>query len=106
MPPPAAATAANAIAEGQRHHGAGAFEAAENAYVQALESDPDNADALHLLGIIHFQTGRQDSALELVEAAIDAAPDTALYRYTKGVVLQQARPPRRGGRVLSRGNRA
>ena len=39
-----------------------------------LAMDPENADALHLLGVIHHQTGRKKTAINLIGRAIHIKP--------------------------------
>jgi predicted Zn-dependent protease len=41
------------------HHQAGRFQDAENIYRQILANQPDFPAALHMLGVIQFQTGRR-----------------------------------------------
>jgi tetratricopeptide (TPR) repeat protein len=50
---------------------------------------PNNADALHLLGVIVQQTGRPDEALSLVRQAIHWQPLTPHYHQALGAILQQ-----------------
>ena len=47
---------------------------AERLYRQVLQSEPDNADALHLLGVIAHAQGMSESAVELIERAHRAQP--------------------------------
>ena len=49
---------------------------AERLYLQALDIDPENFDALHLLGLLAHQVGRNDLAVELINKAlsIDVSP--------------------------------
>jgi tetratricopeptide (TPR) repeat protein len=54
-----------------RHaHERGELGRAERLYAAALQRDPDNFDALHLLGMINYQRGRLDAALALLRAAL------------------------------------
>lgn len=53
-----------------RHHQAGRSAEAERMYRQALAAEPDNSDALHLLGILRHQAGRSQEAIELIERAV------------------------------------
>ena len=43
---------------------------AERLYAAVLQHRPDDFDALHGLGLVHYQTGRLDTALGLVQAAL------------------------------------
>lgn len=56
------------------HHRAGRLQEAARLYREALQLQPDNADALHLLGLIAYQTGHAEPAAELVQRAIALRP--------------------------------
>jgi tetratricopeptide (TPR) repeat protein len=56
-------------------HGSGDLAAAETLYRAVLEACPDQADALHYLGVIALQSGRFDEAIDLIQRAIDVQPD-------------------------------
>jgi protein O-GlcNAc transferase len=58
------------IALALRHHQSGQLGEAEQIYRRILQSDPRNADALHLLGVIAFQMGRLETAADLIARAI------------------------------------
>jgi protein O-GlcNAc transferase len=53
-----------------RHHQAGRLNEAEGLYRQVLHAEPQNADALHFLGVLAHQAGRNDQAVELISQAI------------------------------------
>jgi protein O-GlcNAc transferase len=60
------------------HHQAGRLARAETLYRKALAKDPDNPDALHLLGALAFQRGQFREAIALIERALpalDALPE-------------------------------
>ena len=59
---------------GIEHHQRGDLRGAEQIYQQVLQTDPSNPDALHLLGVVAYQSGRSDRAVELIERAIGANP--------------------------------
>lgn len=52
------------------HHQAGRLAEAEGFYRRILADDPENADALHLLGVVAHQTGRGELAVALIGRAI------------------------------------
>jgi protein O-GlcNAc transferase len=52
------------------HHQAGRLGEAEQLYRQILAAQPQNADALHLLGLIAQQIGNHDAAIDLISRAI------------------------------------
>ena len=58
------------------HHKAWDLPRAENIYNQILESDPDQPQALHLLGVIAHQAGQNEKAIDFISKAIvlNAAP--------------------------------
>ncbi len=61
--------------EGLKLHRAGAFAAAEPLYREVLGRQPDNAKALHLMGVLALQTGRTDQAVSSIGRAIAIQPD-------------------------------
>lgn len=58
-------------------HQAGRLDDAAILYRQVLERDARHFDALYCLGMIRAQTGRNDAALELIEAAVKSNPGSA-----------------------------
>jgi tetratricopeptide (TPR) repeat protein len=69
------------------HHLAGRLPEAESLYREILAADPNNADALHLLGVAAHQTGRAELAVEMIRAAIANNPEAAAYHCNLGVAL-------------------
>src|SRR6187397_1760616 len=53
-----------------RHHRANDLPHAESIYRQILAIDPNNPDALHLLGVIASESGRPDAAADLISRAV------------------------------------
>src|SRR5256885_148508 len=66
------------------HHRAGRLAEAEQIYRQVLARQPDQADALHLLGVIALQVRRGDVAVELIGRAIRQLPDFAVFHASLG----------------------
>jgi tetratricopeptide (TPR) repeat protein len=62
-------------------HSNGNLDEAEKLYQAVLAEDPEQADALHYLGVINLQLGRFDEAVRLIQRAVDARPD-----YTDAVI--------------------
>jgi tetratricopeptide (TPR) repeat protein len=62
--------------------------AAEPLYHQILTKDPGHADALHLLGVLAHQVGRNDAAIRLIAAAIARDRRKAPYHSNLGAALQ------------------
>jgi tetratricopeptide (TPR) repeat protein len=65
-------------------HQSGRLDEAESGYRKLLAEDPENAEALHLLGILRAQRGDLAEAYELVRRASELAPDNAACRHTLG----------------------
>ncbi len=75
---------AAAIQRGLKLQQSGRLREAESAYRGALKADPDNADALHLLGTIAYQAGKPDAAVALIQRAIQINPRNANYHNNCG----------------------
>ncbi len=60
-----------------QHHNAGLLPKAESIYQQILQTDPQHPIALHLLGMIALQMGKNDVALDLITKALDVKPSNA-----------------------------
>jgi 2-polyprenyl-3-methyl-5-hydroxy-6-metoxy-1,4-benzoquinol methylase len=61
---------ADQLARGRTHHQAGQLQEAQNCYRKVLAIDPNNFEALHLLGVVTHQLGRSDLAAGLIGKAI------------------------------------
>jgi protein O-GlcNAc transferase len=70
------------------YHEAGRFADAKAAYLRILASQPNHADALHLLGVIAGQDGQFDSAIDLIRRAIAQEPDNPDYYCDLANILQ------------------
>ncbi|PWC90280.1 hypothetical protein TSH100_03055 [Azospirillum sp. TSH100] len=92
MPPSAAsaqlaARLAVLLREALAHHRAGDLEGAERAYRAMLAADGANADALHLLGVLHHQRGLDAEAVRLIGQAIARRPGMAEQHANLGLAL-------------------
>jgi protein O-GlcNAc transferase len=72
------------------HHQAGRLDRAESLYRKALERDPEQAEALHLLGVIAYQRGNIGAAIGLIERALPALQDLAEVHLNLGNALRGA----------------
>jgi tetratricopeptide (TPR) repeat protein len=86
MPSPA-----DALAIAVQHHQAGDLQAAERIYKGILDIDPDHADALHLLGVVAFQSGDLDRAMQCICRAIKLNGTVAKFHCNLGNVFQAQR---------------
>ena len=74
-------------------HRKGDYPAAERLYQAILEAAPRHFDALHLLGVLHAQTGRLPRAAELLGEAIRVRPDEAAAQFNLGSTLRRLGRP-------------
>ncbi|HYD69976.1 tetratricopeptide repeat protein [Azospirillum sp.] len=82
------ATIQEALLAAVDHHQAGRLAEAEVLYGRILEADPDQPDALHLLGVLLAQAGRPDLAVDRIAAAVAHSPGVADYRENLAKVFQ------------------
>jgi ADP-heptose:LPS heptosyltransferase len=69
-------------------HRSGRLDEAAQCYRQILSSEPGHADCLHLLGMIAYQRGDAEQAVELIRRAIAIHRTAASYYSNLGNVLQ------------------
>ncbi|MBY4715090.1 tetratricopeptide repeat protein [Burkholderia cepacia] len=69
-------------------HRAGRLAEAEHGYRNALASNPANADALHLFGVLRHQQGQHAEAADLVGRAVALRPDDAALQLNLGNALK------------------
>ncbi len=72
------------VEEAVAHHKAGRLVEAEDGYRRALDLDPDQPDALNLLGMIAQDTGNFEPAIELIGHAVEVSPTVAAYHLNLG----------------------
>ncbi|BAI74178.1 TPR repeat-containing protein (plasmid) [Azospirillum sp. B510] len=83
----------NTLAQAVAHHQAGRAMEAERGYRAVLATDPRNADALHLLGVLALQSGRAEEAVTLIGEALAQAKGVADYWDNLGSALSAAGRP-------------
>jgi predicted O-linked N-acetylglucosamine transferase (SPINDLY family) len=71
-------------------HRAGDLAAAAGIYRQVLARDARHTGAAHLLGIVAYQSGRYDEAIEFISRSISAAPPRADFYSDLGEALRAA----------------
>jgi len=85
---PAHVTLHQQLESGISHHQAGRLADAERIYRQILAQQPDDAVAMHLLGVIAHQAGRNDIAVDLIRRALSFRPDYAEAHANLGNALK------------------
>ena len=72
------------------HHRAGRLREAAEIYEQILEAEPQNAEALHLMGMVAHEMGQHERAIRLVAAAVRIDGSRAFYHNNLGEVYRAA----------------
>ncbi|MBF0587513.1 MAG: tetratricopeptide repeat protein [Magnetococcales bacterium] len=70
------------------HHQAGRFQEAESLYRQILNADPNQPDALHLLGVMAHQAGQAQDAVPMIQKALALRPRQAEMHNNLGNALR------------------
>jgi protein O-GlcNAc transferase len=83
------AAARQAIDQGLQLHRQGRLAEAERLYTAVLSQQPNQFDALHLLGLLRHQQNRPAEAVLLIKRALDANPRSVAALADYGLVLQQ-----------------
>jgi tetratricopeptide (TPR) repeat protein len=78
---------ADRLQTGLAYHQAGRFAEAEACYQRVLAAQPENSDALHLIGNIAYQVGRHDVAIAMIGQAIRRNGRNPLYFSNLGLAL-------------------
>jgi tetratricopeptide (TPR) repeat protein len=81
-------TVPQVMALAERYRESGRAAEAESLCRQILQSFPQHADALHLLGVIAHQSGNAPAAIDLLRRAIAAKGDVPLYHSNLGEMLR------------------
>ena len=68
-----------------QHFQAGRLKAAETSCVEALRINSNDAQALHLLGVLKSKTGHVDEAVTFLERALEANPQITEARFNLGI---------------------
>jgi tetratricopeptide (TPR) repeat protein len=86
-------TIAQTLQNAVRLHQTGDFASAERLYQEVLRAEPENFDALHLLGLVLHQTGHSNPAIERLQQALTVRPQSADAHYNLGNILRELRRP-------------
>jgi len=74
-----------------KHHQANELQESEKIYRDILVEFPRHPDALHLLGVVAYQTGRYEESVELIQRALAVNSTTAEYHRNYGLALASLR---------------
>jgi len=70
-----------------RLHKEGRLDGAEKCYRGLLNLEPDNANALHYLGVLLYQRDKNDQALEMIQKSIAIDPSVASWHNNLGNIF-------------------
>ncbi|MBF0329963.1 MAG: tetratricopeptide repeat protein [Nitrospirae bacterium] len=70
------------ISKAVQLHNDGKLYDAQYRYQKILKVEPDNADALHLLGTLKYQLKEYNCAVELISRALEVDPGSALFYFS------------------------
>lgn len=87
------ATIDEALAIALADHRAGRVSEAAALYRRILDADPNNLNALHLLGMAEWQAGRPATCLELIGRALQLNPGWIEARVNRAIILGNAGRP-------------
>lgn len=76
------------FSQGIAHHQAGKLTEAKSLYRQVLKLIPQQADALHMLGVTEFQEKNYHEAIRLIDKAKTLKPDEHLIHFNLGNALR------------------
>src|SRR5262249_3060858 len=78
---------AKLLAMALRHHRSGQLAQAELHYTEILAIDPNHVASLHLLGVVAYQNGRHEQAIELIGKVIALNDRVPAYHNNIGLPL-------------------
>lgn len=81
------------IQQAIEHHRAGRLDEADAIYRRVLRVKPANFDALHLSGLVAFQSGRLSEAARQIQQALAINPNSPLAQLNLGIVYRQLGQP-------------
>jgi tetratricopeptide (TPR) repeat protein len=83
-----ASVISKAVDHGVKLHKAGKLSQAQSFYQLVREIVPDQPDAIHLLGVIAHETGRDELAFSLISRALGKCPDEPTYHNNLGLICK------------------
>jgi len=81
-------TTGEVLALGLQHHRRGALDEAGQLYRQVLQAEPQHPEALCYLGVVAYQVGRPDLALENISRSITLKPGVAAFHRYLGLAYE------------------
>ena len=100
--PAAAMTPDEALQHAISRHRQGELDVAEQIYAELLRREPRRADALNFMGMLQYQRGEHERALELLKRASQVAPRQATIWNNLGNVLTGLNRPAEAEKAFRR----
>ncbi|WP_305988838.1 tetratricopeptide repeat protein [Roseibium sp. MMSF_3544] len=82
------------LQDGIAAHRKGDLETAQDIYLEILDADREHPDGLHFLGLLHFDAGRTESAIGLIERSLELNPQNTSALNNLGNILKLTGEPR------------
>src|SRR5438270_12772430 len=79
----------NSLQQAIAFHSGGNFAEAEKLYKAILRESPNHGEALHYLGVLRHQQGRNLEAIGLIEQAIAVDGGSAEVNSNRGLILER-----------------
>ena len=89
----AAPTTATLLQQGLFHHRRGELALAMERYVEVLQADPANADALYYVAVVACEDGQYQQGVDLAKRAIDVGKPQARVHNLMGQAYDRLRQP-------------
>ncbi|WP_299475314.1 tetratricopeptide repeat protein [uncultured Roseibium sp.] len=83
------------LQEGIAAHRKGDLETAQDIYLEILNNDPKHPDGLHFLGLLHFDAGQSDSAIDLIQRSLELNERNTSALNNLGNILKLIGEPRK-----------
>ena len=83
------------------HHQSGQLKQAVVVYKKVLETDPENSDALHLLGLVFHQSGQFTISVKLIKRALKVSPNQPDFLFDLANALRESGQFEEAVQVLS-----
>ena len=80
-------------------HQSGQLQQAATIYKQVLDIDPENGDALHLLGLVSHQSGQSATAIALIKRALKISPNQHDFLCNLADILRESGQFKEAARV-------
>ena len=78
-----------ALDDAFEYYEAGRFSDAERCYRKVLSTNPNHPEALHYLGLVSYQAGNIETAIELLQKTVAVMPDYAEAQWNLATIYAE-----------------